>query len=75
LHRTRVRCGPITGVTGPPGASFCAYVIRRIGFPGLRDLYGALKRDDMNHNAQAIEHALGQDLGTIEADWHTSSRH
>jgi hypothetical protein len=29
----------------------------------------------MNHNAQAIEHALGQDLGTIEADWHTSSRH
>jgi hypothetical protein len=57
-------------VSYPEAASFCAYVIRRIGFPGFRDLYRTLKPGDVGYDVQTIERALRQDLAAIEADWH-----
>lgn len=58
-------------VSYPEAASFCAYLIRRIGFTGFRDIYRTLRPGDVDYNVQVIERALGHDLGTIEGDWHT----
>jgi len=61
-------------VSYPEAASFCAYLIRRIGFAGFQDLYRTLKPADEDGNVHAIERALGQDLRTVEDDWHAYLR-
>ena len=57
-------------VSYPEAASFCAYLIRRVGFNGFRDLYVSLKQDDSQGNVQLLERTLGESLDAIEADWH-----
>jgi hypothetical protein len=57
-------------ITYPESASFCAYLIRNIGFGGFRGLYLSLKRDNFEGNKQLIETALGKSLDEIENDWH-----
>jgi hypothetical protein len=61
-------------VAYPEAASFCAYLIRRLGFDGFRTLYAALDRSDFDTNAALIEEACGATLAEIEEDWHAKLR-
>jgi hypothetical protein len=57
-------------VAYPEAASFCAYLIRQIGFDGFRRLYQTLSRDDPGRITAELEKATGRTLAEIEADWH-----
>ena len=59
----------------PEAASFCAYLIRRLGFDRFRELYSSLKVGDHEGNVQRLEKAVREDLDRIEADWHASLLH
>ncbi len=57
-------------VAYPEAASFCAYLIRKVGFDGFRTLYATLGRDDFEGDVTLIEKACGATLTEIEEDWH-----
>jgi hypothetical protein len=57
-------------ITYPESASFCAYLIRKIGFDGFHKLYSSLQQGDTERNSQLIATALGKCLVEIENDWH-----
>lgn len=61
-------------VSYPEAASFCAYLIRRIGFDGFRDLYRSLTSADLRQNVELIEKAAKCGLDKLEADWHSYLR-
>jgi len=59
----------------PEAASFCAYLIRRLGFDSFRGLYSSLRAGDDKSNVRRIEVAVGEDLDCIEANWRASLLH
>ncbi len=61
-------------VAYPEAASFCAYLIREVGFEGFRILYTTLDRKDFKGNVVLIEQACGASLSEIEDDWHAKLR-
>ncbi len=69
--------GPLesrSDVAYPEAASFCAYLIREVGFDGFRTLYTTLARGDFEGNVTLIEEACGASLTEIEEDWHRRLR-
>lgn len=61
-------------VAYPEAASFCAYLIRTVGFDGFRTLYATLGRKDFEGNVTLIEEACRAPLKDIEEDWHAQLR-
>ena len=59
-----------SAIAYPEAASFCAYLIRRVGFDGFRDLYASMRAKEFAGNAELLQKACGADLESIEADWH-----
>ncbi len=63
-----------SGVAYPEAASFCAFLMRQIGFDGFRKLYQTLKAGDLQQAPEKLRKAIGRDLVQIEADWHAYLR-
>ncbi len=61
-------------VSYPESASFCAFLIREIGFDGFRTLYQTLERGHLPQITGTLEKATGRRLDQLEADWHTYLR-
>jgi hypothetical protein len=61
-------------VAYPEAASFCAFLMRRIGFDGFRELAGTLKAGDLPQVSEELRKAMGCDLTQLEAEWHAYLR-
>lgn len=58
----------------PEAASFCAFLIRHIGFDGFEKLYRTLNHDDPQDATRELEKVTGNSLDQIETDWHAYLR-
>jgi hypothetical protein len=61
-------------VAYPEAASFCAFLMRQIGFDGFRKLYQTLKPGNPQQIVSEIERAAGRTLDQLERDWHAYLR-
>lgn len=61
-------------VAYPEAASFCAYLIRQIGFDGFMKLYQTLGQGDPQAASKELEKAVGRPIDQIETEWHAYLR-
>jgi hypothetical protein len=61
-------------VAYPEAASFCAYLMRRIGFDGFRRLSQTAPAGEPTQVVEALTRATGLELDQLEADWHAHLR-
>jgi hypothetical protein len=66
--------GTNPGVAYPEAASFCAFLIRQIGFDGYRKLHRAVSAGEAAQIAAELRKATRRGLARLEADWHAYLR-
>lgn len=66
--------GTNPGVAYPEAASFCAFLMRQIGFDGYRKLHRAVNAGEVAQVAAELRKATRSGLARLEADWHAYLR-
>lgn len=66
--------GTNPGVAYPEAASFCAFLMRQVGFDGYRKLHRAVNAGEVAQVAAELRKATRSGLARLEADWHAYLR-
>jgi hypothetical protein len=61
-------------VAYPEAASFCAFLIRQIGFDGYRKLHRTVRAGEAAQITAELRRATGRGLARLEAEWHAYLR-